>query len=88
MKEKLFGSEGRQMLGETLLIFAGQIFFFYPPKWFLRRLPRGRERTVRAAGVMTWLGLGLWCHQILIPFLAAGCWLAGLLLFEIGRAHV
>ena len=81
MKEKLFGSEGRQMLGETLLIFAGQIFFFYPPKWFLRRLPRGRERTVRAAGVMTWLGLGLWCHQILIPFLAAGCWLAGLLLF-------
>ena len=27
MKEKLFGSEGRQMLGETLLIFAGQIFF-------------------------------------------------------------
>ena len=81
MKEKLFGPEGRQMLGETLLIFAGQLFFFCPPKWFLHKLPRGRERVVRAAGVFFWLGLGLWCHQILVPFLVAGCWLAGLLLF-------
>lgn len=81
MKEKLFSPEGRWMVGETLFFFAWQLFFLHPPGWCFKKIRRDKQVKLRAAGMALGFCFGLWCHQILIPFLASGCWLAGLLLF-------
>lgn len=81
MNEKLFGPEGRWMVGETLFFFAWQFFFLHPPEWWLKHIPRKWQRWTAGVGMGLGFGFGLWCHQSLIPFLVSGCWLAGLLLF-------
>lgn len=81
MGDKLFSPVGKAMLGETLVFFLWQYFFFCLPGGPGESLTGKKRCRIQAAGIGLGLGTGLWCHQILLPFLVAGGWLLGLLLF-------
>lgn len=78
--DKLFSPAGKWMLGETLVFFVWQYCFFCFPGKFLGTWQEEKKRRGQVLGIGLGFGLGLWCHQILLPFLVAGGWLLGLLL--------
>ncbi len=71
--EKLFSPAGRKMAGETLVFFGWMLVCFCWSGAGQRPM-----KGLRAAGIGLGMGFGLWCHQILLPFLVSGIWLLGL----------
>lgn len=81
IKDKLFSPAGKMMLGETLVFFLWQYMFFCLPEGMFGQGQEEKKRRVQMIGIGFGLALGLWCHQVLLPFLVAGGWLLGILLF-------